>query len=112
MALLALALTFSLIFMCGGRANNLNDILVQQFRKAFALTDLQSGLVQSVFYFGYFALALRAGLVMNRTGYKAAAVVGLILYGVGALLFWPAQRRTTMNRKLEAVSLDGLRAQG
>lgn len=88
-ALLPLILIVSLFFMWGV-ANNLNDILVQQFRKAFTLTDLQSGLVQSVFYFGYFALALPAGLVMRRMGYKSAVVIGLLLYAAGAFLFWPA----------------------
>src|SRR5690606_34483309 len=49
-----------------------------------------SGLVQSAFYFGYFALAIPAALAMKRFGYKAAVIVGLMLYGVGALLFYPA----------------------
>jgi MFS transporter, FHS family, L-fucose permease len=86
---LPLLLIVSLFFMWGV-ANNLNDILVQQFRKAFTLTDLQSGLVQSVFYFGYFALALPAGFVMRRLGYKSAVIIGLLLYAAGAFLFWPA----------------------
>lgn len=88
-ALLPLVLIVSLFFMWGV-ANNLNDILVQQFRKAFTLSDLQSGLVQSVFYFGYFCLALPAGFLMRRMGYKAAVIVGLLLYAAGAFLFWPA----------------------
>ena len=71
-------------------AGHLNDVLIAQFRKAFALSDLQSGLVQSAFYMGYFLLALPASLFMQRFGYKAAVVFGLTLYGVGALLFWPA----------------------
>lgn len=88
-ALFPLALIVSLFFLWGV-ANNLNDILVQQFRKAFTLSDLQSGLVQSIFYFGYFALALPAGLLMRRLGYKAAVITGLLLYAAGAFLFWPA----------------------
>jgi hypothetical protein len=52
-------------------ANNLNDVLIPHFRKAFSLTDLQSGLVQSAFYLGYFLLAhshghVRAGGVLCR----------------------------------------------
>ncbi|WP_041522025.1 L-fucose:H+ symporter permease [Gilvimarinus agarilyticus] len=84
-----LFLIVSLFFMWGV-ANNLNDILITQFKKAFVLSDLQSGLVQSAFYFGYFVFAIPAALAMKRFGYKAAVIVGLLLYGAGALLFYPA----------------------
>ena len=78
------------LFFLWGMANNLNDVLIAQFRSAFSLSDLQSGLVQSAFYLGYFLLAIPAALFMRRYGYKAAVVVGLGLYGLGALLFIPA----------------------
>ena len=88
-SVLPLVLVVSLFFLWGV-ANNLNDILIRQFKKAFELTDLESGLVQSAFYLGYFLFAIPAGLVMRRYGYKAGIVVGLVLYGVGAFLFYPA----------------------
>ncbi len=78
------------LFFLWGVANNLNDVLIPHLKKAFFLTDLRSSLVQSAFYLGYFFLALPAGLLMRRFGYKAAVIVGLILFGGGALLFWPA----------------------
>jgi FHS family L-fucose permease-like MFS transporter len=78
------------LFFLWGVANNLNDVLIAQFRKAFSLGDLQSGLVQSAFYLGYFLLALPAAMFMRRFGYRAAVILGLALYGVGALLFFPA----------------------
>lgn len=78
------------LFFLWGVANHLNDILIPHFKKAFLLSDLQSGLVQSAFYMGYFLFALPAGLVMRRFGYKAAVLAGLILFGTGALLFYPA----------------------
>lgn len=84
-----MTLIVSLFFMWGV-ANNLNDILVQQFKKSFVLSDFQSGLVQSAFYFGYFFCAIPAALVMQRFGYKVAILVGLVLYALGALLFYPA----------------------
>lgn len=87
--LLPLALIVSLFFLWG-LANNLNDVLVAQFKKAFTLSDFQAALVQSAFYLGYFVVALPAGAYMRRYGYKSAVVLGLCLYGVGALLFWPA----------------------
>jgi len=88
-AALPLVLITALFFLWGV-ANNLNDVLIPQFKKTFTLNDWQSGLVQSAFYMGYFVLALPAGMVMRRFGYKAAVVLGLVLYGAGALLFWPA----------------------
>ncbi|MEC4590817.1 MULTISPECIES: L-fucose:H+ symporter permease [Nitrospirillum] len=84
-----IALIVSLFFLWGV-ANNLNDVLIAQFRKAFDLQDWQSGLVQSAFYLGYFFCAMPAALFARRYGYKAAIVLGLALYGIGALLFYPA----------------------
>ncbi|KQW80788.1 L-fucose:H+ symporter permease [Brevundimonas sp. Root1279] len=89
MAAAPIILVVSLFFLWG-MANNLNDVLIAQFRKAFTLGDLQSGLVQSAFYFGYFVLAVPAALFMKRFGYKRGVVLGLILFGIGALMFWPA----------------------
>lgn len=85
----ALAITVSLFFLWG-MANNLNDILIAQFRKAFALSDFGTSFVQQVFYLGYFLVAIPASAVMRRYGYKVAIVLGLSLYGCGALLFYPA----------------------
>lgn len=85
----AIVLTVSLFFLWG-MANNLNDILIAQFRKAFALSDFGTSFVQQVFYFGYFLFAIPAAMLMSARGYKAAIVTGLILYGCGALLFYPA----------------------
>ncbi|HEX7339289.1 MAG TPA: L-fucose:H+ symporter permease [Rhodanobacteraceae bacterium] len=87
--LLAFALVVGLFFLWAV-ANNLNDILIKQFKNAFALSDLQAGLVQSAFYMGYFVLAIPAGLCMRRFGFKSGILVGLVLYAIGALLFYPA----------------------
>jgi FHS family L-fucose permease-like MFS transporter len=78
------------LFFLWGVANNLNDILIKQFKKAFELSDFQAGLVQSAFYMGYFVLAIPAGICMRRLGYKAALLIGLGLYAAGAFLFYPA----------------------
>jgi MFS transporter, FHS family, L-fucose permease len=86
---IVVALIVSLFFMWGV-ANNLNDILIKQFKKAFELSDFQAGLVQSAFYMGYFVLAIPASICMRRLGYKAALLVGLCLYAAGAFLFYPA----------------------
>lgn len=83
------SLVTSLFFMWG-IPNNLNDVLIRQFMKSFALTRFEAGLVQSAFYLGYFLLAIPAALLMRRFGYKAGILVGLSLYATGAFLFWPA----------------------
>ena len=78
------------LFFLWGAPNNLNDVLIRQFMKSFDLSRLQAGLVQSAFYMGYFVLATPAALLMRRFGYKSGFVVGLLLFGTGAFLFWPA----------------------
>ncbi|MBB5712272.1 L-fucose:H+ symporter permease [Sphingomonas xinjiangensis] len=78
------------LFFLWGVANNLNDVLIAHFKKLFTLTDLRAGLVQSAFYLGYFCLAIPAALFMRAKGYRAAVLLGLCLYALGALLFWPA----------------------
>jgi FHS family L-fucose permease-like MFS transporter len=78
------------LFFSWALAAQLNDVLIRQFQKAFDLTRGQSGLIQTAFYGGYFLGALPAGLVMRKVGYKNGILVGLALYFVGALLFYPA----------------------
>ena len=63
----AFVLIVSLFFLWGV-ANNLNDILIKQFKKAFELSDFRAGLVQSAFYVGYFLLAIPASLVTRHYG--------------------------------------------
>lgn len=87
--LLPFALVTSLFFLWG-IPNNLNDVLIRQFMKSFAISRFQAGLVQSAFYLGYFFLATPAAIIMRRTGYKAGILIGLILFALGSFLFWPA----------------------
>jgi MFS transporter, FHS family, L-fucose permease len=87
--LFAFILVTSLFFMWG-IANGLNDILVKQFQKALVLSRGQAGLIQFSFYIGYFVMALPAGFMMKRFGYKNGILFGLLLYMSGALLFYPA----------------------
>ena len=78
------------LFFLWGIPNNLNDVLIRHFMKSFAISRFQAGLVQSAFYMGYFLLAMPAALLMRRVGYKSGFVTGLVLFGAGAFLFWPA----------------------
>lgn len=83
------ALVVSLFFLWA-IANNLNDVLIRQFQKAMSLDRAEAGLIQFVFYIGYFVVALPAGMLIRRFGYRAGILTGLALYAIGALLFWPA----------------------
>jgi FHS family L-fucose permease-like MFS transporter len=88
-----LAIPFFLVtalFFLWGVPSNLNDVLIRQFMKSFAITRFQAGLVQSAFYMGYFLLAIPAALLMRKMGYKFGIVVGLLLFASGTFLFWPA----------------------
>jgi FHS family L-fucose permease-like MFS transporter len=69
---------------------NLNDILIPHLKKVFDLNDLQSALIQTAFFGGYFLSALPAGRLMERIGYRKGIVTGLLTCAVGALLFIPA----------------------
>ena len=78
------------LFFFWGMSNNLTDILVQQFKKSFELSQLGAQLVQTANFLGYFCMAIPAALLMRRWGYKAGMIVGLCMFGLGMILFWPA----------------------
>jgi len=91
------------LFFLWGIPNNLNDVLIRQFMKSFAITRFQAGLVQSAFYLGYFLLALPAGLLMRRKGYKTGILTGLVLFSTGCFLFWPAAQSARYSDFLVAL---------
>jgi MFS transporter, FHS family, L-fucose permease len=78
------------LFFLWGIANSLNGTLIKHFQTALNLNRAQAGIVDSAFYIGYFVMALPAAFLMNRIGYKKGILIGLCLYAVGALLFYPA----------------------
>ncbi|TAH26434.1 MAG: L-fucose:H+ symporter permease [Cytophagales bacterium] len=83
-------ITILLTFAVWGIMGAMNDVLTNHLKKAFSLTELQSSLVQSAFFAGYFIAAIPAGKLMNKIGYKNGILVGLGLCILGALLFLPA----------------------
>jgi len=78
------------LFFLWALLHNLNPILIPHLRKAFALDDLQSSLIDTSAYISYFVVAIPAGLYMQRYGYKKGILLGLVLYALGALLVIPA----------------------
>ncbi len=89
-AQLTLFVLVTVLFFLWGMSNNLTDILVQQFRKSFELSPFSAQLVSTANFTGYFVMAIPAALVMRRWGYKTGMVSGLVLFGLGMVLFWPA----------------------
>ena len=87
--LLPLILVSSLFFFWG-LINNLDSVLLPHLRKAFQLSILQSSLVDSSVYIGYFLMAIPAGMIMQRWGYRAGIIMGLLLFATGSFLFVPA----------------------
>ncbi len=78
------------LFFVWGIANNLNGILIPHLRKALQLSNVQSSLVDTAVYLAYFLMAIPAGMIIKKFGYKKGIIVGLLLFAGGALLFLPA----------------------
>ena len=89
------AFVFTLIcslFLLWGFAHALLDVLNKHFQNSLEVTKAQSGCVQAAVYGGYFLMALPAGLIARRYGYKAGILLGLTLFAVGAFWFVPATK--------------------
>ncbi len=78
------------LFFLWGFAHNLNPILIPHLKKACQLTDFQSSLIDGSFFIAYFIMAIPAGMVMKKFGYKTGIIAGLLLFAIGAFLFIPA----------------------
>ena len=78
------------LFFFWGFVHNLDPILIPHLRKSFRLNDLQSSLIDSSVFIAYFVMALPAGYVMRKYGYKSGIVGGLLLFALGCFLFLPA----------------------
>jgi FHS family L-fucose permease-like MFS transporter len=68
----------------------LNDILVPHLKALFDLNYTQTMLIQFTFFSAYFLMATPASRILARISYQKSLVVGLVVMGCGALLFYPA----------------------
>lgn len=80
----------TLLFLLWGFAHGMLDVLNKHFQGAFTMSKAESGLVQFVTYIAYFLVALPAGALMKRFGYKRGILFGLGLFALGAFSFIPA----------------------
>jgi FHS family L-fucose permease-like MFS transporter len=87
--LFAFMLITTLFFMWGF-AHNLDPILIPHLKKSFTLSTTQATLVDSAVFIAYFIMALPAGFIMKKYGYKSGIILGLLLFALGSFLFVPA----------------------
>ena len=78
------------IFFMWGFITALNDVLIPHLKSVFTLNYTQVMLVQFTFFGAYFLMSLPSGKVVSRLGYRLSIVAGLVVTGIGALLFLPA----------------------
>src|SRR6516162_7483057 len=86
---LALAVVTSLFFMWGF-VTVLNDVLVPHLKSIFDLKYAKASLIQSSFFLAYFIFSIPSTKLIDAVGYKKTMVLGVIVMGLGALLFLPA----------------------
>ncbi len=99
---LPLILVTSLFFLWG-LAYGLLDVLNKHFQEALNVTKARSTLLQAAYFGAYFLIALPAGIFMNRFGYKNGILLGLLLYALGAFLFFPSAQRASFDFFLLAL---------
>lgn len=87
--ILPLVLVTSLFFFWG-LANNMTDTLLAAFKRIMSMSDFQTSWIQVAFYGSYFCLALPAAILIKRFSYKTGVLLGLGLFIIGSLLFYPA----------------------
>lgn len=86
-----LALTIiTIVFFMWGFLTVMNDILIPHLKTLFHLNWAASMLVQFMFFLAYFIMSMPSGKILSRLGYKNSVIIGLIVTGIGGLLFYPA----------------------
>jgi FHS family L-fucose permease-like MFS transporter len=78
------------IFALWGFANDITNPMVAAFKTVMEISNAKAALVQAAFYGGYATMAIPAALIIKRYSYKVGIIIGLSLYAIGALLFFPA----------------------
>ena len=100
--LIPIILVTSLFFLWG-LAYGLLDVLNKHFQETLHINKMRSTLLQAAYFGAYFLMALPAGWVMNKLGYKKGIIAGLLLYAAGALLFYPSAQQASFPFFLAAM---------
>ena len=80
----------SVLFLLWGLANNMTDTLLAAFKNIMDMSDTQTSLIQFAFYGAYFCFAIPAALFIRKYTFKLGIILGLALYVLGTMLFYPA----------------------
>jgi MFS transporter, FHS family, L-fucose permease len=102
------AFTFALItslFLLWGFLNGMIDVMDKHFQEELNLTLSQSAWVQFAHYLGYFLMALPAGWLASKLGYKGGIITGLLMVAVGGFWFIAATNIATFWAFLLGVCL-------
>lgn len=83
-------LLISSLFLLWGFCNGMIDVMDKHFQEELKLTLAQSAWVQFAHYLGYFIMALPAGWLATKLGYKGGIVAGLLMVAAGGFWFIPA----------------------
>jgi len=99
-----LPLTFlTSLFFIWGFITCLNDILIPHLKAVFDLNYTKVMLIQFCFFGAYFVMSLPSSWIIGKIGYKKGIVLGLLVTGLGSLLFVPASRYISYNTFLLAL---------
>ena len=91
------------IFALWGFANDITNPMVAAFGTVMEISTAKAALVQFAFYSGYATMAIPAALFVQKYSYKKGIIFGLILYAIGALLFYPAAQFEVFGFFLESL---------
>lgn len=78
------------LFFIFGFITWLNSVLIPYLKIACELNNFESYLVAFAFYISYLVMALPAGMILKKTGFKKGMSMGLLVIAAGALIFIPA----------------------
>lgn len=95
------------LFFMWGFARAILDVLNKHFQEMLHISIGQSALIQATTYLGYFLMALPAGILITRVGYRKGVVTGLMLFALGALLFIPGESMMSFGMFLFALFIIG-----
>ena len=85
-------LIISSLFFMWGFAHGILEVLNPHFQESFHISKAMSALTQAAVYGAYFLMALPAGWIIRKWGYRRGVITGLVLFGIGALMFIPGSR--------------------
>ncbi|KAL9067079.1 MAG: hypothetical protein Q9157_006929 [Trypethelium eluteriae] len=102
-------LMVTFLFLIWGFAYGLLDVLNSQFQLVARMSPGMTVGLHSAYYAGYLVAPLTFGrLVLRYWGFKACYTVGLVIYAIGTLVFWPASVLTSFPAFLVSNFIVGL----